>query len=116
MSAVLSAVQDINKELFAPKNDVAGKSAFEVVAMAAATGTQNQMAMHASFETTSNTVLNVAMQKLAEATGKNDAPAVAAWTTLIATVTTARESEVASFEKFNTMTKSLVENFPKGGG
>ncbi|PFX11216.1 hypothetical protein AWC38_SpisGene25193, partial [Stylophora pistillata] len=72
-------VDDINEDVLKRGQEFALKSAFEVVSMAVATGLQNELAMHSSFETTSNTVLNLALTKMAEAAAIDDQPGIENW-------------------------------------
>lgn len=116
MSNVLPIVQDINKELFAPQNDVGGKGAYEIVSVAAATAVQNKFVHHNNFQTVNQSVLALAAKKFAEAAGKKDAEAMENWQTVMDTMNKNLATEEESFFKFNGMAENLVKNFPKGGG
>lgn len=115
MDTILQPVTDLNQEVLSKSNNVGGKSAYEVVAMAGATSIQNELAMHAGFETTSNTVLNLAMQKIAEAAAVPNQKKVNMWTRVMNSILDARKTETTSVDTFNKAIEELVENFPQGG-
>ena len=110
MADALNGVKSLNTEVLSKPNNVASKSAYDVVSMAVASAVQNEMAMHAGFETTSNTLLALAMQKMAV-----DPASVTVWQPVIEAVMKARESEAEALKNFNTMAEDLVSKFPQGG-
>jgi hypothetical protein len=108
-------VDDINEDVLKRGQEVGLKSAFEVVSMAVATGLQNELAMHSSFETTSNTVLNLALTKMAEAAANKDAEGIKNWEQVIESVTKGKIEELKSFTAFNKAAEDLLTQFPKAG-
>lgn len=113
---VLKSVQDTNQAVFNQKNDASARGAYDVVSMAAAISVQNEMEMHANFEAMSNAALAVAMKQLAKDAAEENVEGAAKCTEIIASITKARDLEVANIEKFNTMVEKLVKSFPKGTG
>ncbi|WP_011178482.1 hypothetical protein [Caedibacter taeniospiralis] len=106
--------EDINQRMMDPKNNVASQGAYDIVSMAAASAVQNELAMHSGFETTSNTVLALAMQKMAEAAAIDNEPQIKIWEGIMKSISSNRDAEVANLSKFNEMTQNLVKNFPRG--
>ncbi len=105
--------QSINQEVLDNKNDVASKGAHDIVAMATANALQTEIAMHAGFETTSNTVLTLAMEKMAQDAIDGNEIGVKIWEKVIASITQSRIKEAEGLEKFHQVAEDLVNNFPR---
>ena len=107
----MADVMQLNEEVLKPGNDSGFKSAAEVVNMAVASGIQTEMAMHSSFETTSNTALALAMEKLSEAAAKKDAEGIKNWEQVIETITKSRIEALKSYTEFNKVAKDTLNIF-----
>ena len=109
----MADVIQLNQEMMKPENNSGFKSAAEVVNMAVASAVQTEMAMHASFETTTNTALALATAKLAEAAAKGPPgePEVEIWTKVITTISTSRIDELKSYTEFNKVAKDTLSIF-----
>ena len=101
----------LNQEVLKPQNDSGFKSAAEVVNMAVASAIQTELSMHGSFETTTNTALALATEKLAEAAAKKDAEGIKNWTQVIETITKSRIDELKSYKEFNKVAKDTLTIF-----
>ena len=115
MADALNGIKNLNTEVLSKPNNVASKSAYDVVSMAVASAVQNEMMMHAGFETTTNTALTLATQKMAEAAATLDEPKVEMWQKVIDNILKNRATEAETITKFNSMVEDLVNKFPKGG-
>ena len=113
MADAMNNFQSMNKEVADNQNNIGIHSAYNVVAMATASALQNEMAMHAGFETTSNTVLALAMEKMVQAAAEENPAGIEIWQKVITTINQSRAAETENVDKFNKIAENLVKSFPK---
>ena len=81
--------------------------------MAVASALQNEMMMHAGIETTNNTAITLAKQKLTQTVAEKKPDEIENWMKALETLIKSRQDEAESLAAFNKLHKIWLTSFPK---